>query len=163
MEETDWGRLPVAAQEDLVLLKRTNRPQDYAVISRLAMLRIASVAKPPRPLLAWACANAFRAEDLAGLVTLFGDRLRPSDGAAPRATARLLALRRRGAEVTPTGLAFAERELLRAMIRFIEADRAYWIPRIQDLPKLRASRRLWPEGTPVADLVPFMSRPAGRV
>lgn len=151
IENTDWGRLPIVAEEDLVLLKRTNRPQDYAVISRLAMLRIARDAKPPRPVIAWAAANAFRADDLADLVSRFASRLRPGDGAAPKATERLLL--RKGGEVPATDLAFAERELLRAMMRFIEAGRAYWIPRLQDLRELRAERRLWPEGAAVADLI----------
>jgi len=151
--DTDWGCLPVVAEEDLVLLKRTNRPQDYAIISRLAMLRIADVDKLPRPLLRWASANAFRVEDLVDLVNRFGDRLRATDFAAPRATRRLLALRTRGIEPSPADIAFTERELLGAMSRYIEAGRAYWIPRIQDLRQLRNSGRLWPEGIPVADVI----------
>jgi hypothetical protein len=153
MEDTDWGHLPVVAEEDLVLLKRTNRPQDYAVISRLAMLRIGPVDKPPRQLIRWVSANVFRAEDLADIVSRFGDQLRTSDGAAPRATRRLLALRRKGLEPSAADIAFVEGELLRAMARYIQAGRNYWIPRIHDLRRLRMAGRLWPEGTPVADLV----------
>ena len=153
MEDTDWGRVPVVAEEDLVLLKRTNRPQDYAIISRLAMLRIAGLEKPPRPLVMWATANAFRVEDLVDLVARFGNQLHPSDGASPRATRRLLALWNKGIEPSPADIAFAERELLRAMALFIERGRAYWTPRLQDLRRLRKAGRLWPEGAPVADLI----------
>jgi hypothetical protein len=153
IEDTDWGRLPVVAEEDLVLLKRTNRPQDYAIISRLVMLRVARVEKPSRSLLRWASANAFRLEDLADLVNHYGDRLRTGDGAAPKATRRLLALRRKSVQPSRADMAFVEGELLRAMARYIEAGRAYWIPRIQDLRRLRTEGRLWPEGAPVADLI----------
>ena len=153
IEDTDWGRLPVVAEEDLVLLKRTNRPQDYAVISRLAMLRVGQTDKPRRSLVAWASANTFRFEDLADLVNRFGDQLRTTDGVAPRATRRLLALRNKRRAPSASDITFAERELLRAMGRFIEAGRAYWIPRLHDLRRLRTAGRLWPEGTPVADLI----------
>jgi hypothetical protein len=153
VENTDWGQVPVVAEEDLVLLKRTNRPEDYAIISRLAMLRIAKIQDPSRSLVAWAAANAFSAEDLAELTNRFGKWLRPGDGVAPKATERFLARRKKGIEISASDLAFAERELLRAMMRFIDAGRAYWIPRLQDLRELRTARRLWPEGTLVADLI----------
>src|SRR5207253_2242648 len=153
LENTDWGRLPIVAEEDLVLLKRTNRPQDYAIISRLAMIRIADVEKPSRPLIKWASVNAFRVEDLVNLVARFGNQLRPSDGAAPRATRRLLALQSKGIEPSPADIVFAERELLRAMALLIERGRAYWFPRLGDLRRLRKAGRLWPEGAPVADLI----------
>jgi hypothetical protein len=156
IEDSDWGRLPVVAEEDLVLLKRTNRPQDYAVISRLAMLRISEIAgsaKPPRTLIRWASCNAFSVEDLADLVHRFSSYLRPTDGVAPRATRRLLTLHKRAVEPSPADIAFAERELLRAMAASIEAGRAYWIPRLRELRHLRKTGRLWPEGTLVADLI----------
>ena len=38
--KTDWGTLRVSAPEDLVLLKRTNRPGDYEAISNLVRLRV---------------------------------------------------------------------------------------------------------------------------
>ena len=135
------------------VMKSTNRPQDYAIISRLAMLRIANDDKPRRSLLRWAAANAFRVEDLADLVNRFGDWLEPGDGAAPQATRRLPALRSKGIEISAADIAFAEGELLRAMTRFIVAGRAYWIPRLHDLRRLRTTGRLWPEGTPVVDLI----------
>lgn len=158
IEDTDWGRLRVVGEEDLVLLKRTNRPQDYAVISRLAILRMAKVDKPARPLLRWAAANVFRGEDLAVLVDRYGDRLRSGDGAAPKATRRLLALHAKGMEPADADTAFVERELFRAMGRYVEAGRAYWLPRIRDLRRLRKAGHLWPDGVPVANLIQSPSR-----
>ncbi len=150
IEETDWGNLPVVAEEDLVLLKRTNRPQDYAIISRLAMLRLARVEKPSRSLVKWVAANAFRAEDLAELVNRFGGLLRDDDGAAPKATKKLLALQRKGIPIEESSIAVAERELFRSIEGLMEAGRNYWIPRIHDLRKLRNSGRLWPDGASVS-------------
>jgi hypothetical protein len=36
-------------------------------------------------------------------------------------------------EPSAADIAFAERELLNAMARFIDVGRAYWIPRLPDL------------------------------
>lgn len=57
---TPWGRLPVVSIPDLVELKKTNRPADYDVITRLAMIRVGREDSPGPALLRWALANLFR-------------------------------------------------------------------------------------------------------
>lgn len=61
---TPWGTLPVVSLEDLVELKKTNRPSDYEVISRLVLIRLSREPRPGPRLLAWALRNVFRPEDL---------------------------------------------------------------------------------------------------
>ena len=52
--DTPWGRLAVVSLEDLVELKKTNRPSDYEVITRLVMVRLGREPSPASAMLAWA-------------------------------------------------------------------------------------------------------------
>lgn len=151
--KTPWGDVRVVSPEDLVLLKRTNRPEDYPVISRLAILHLGASRKPTRKLVRWAAQNAFRAEDLAEIIRRHAILLKSSDGVAPRATRRLLAGHGANREFEETDLAFAEHELFLALAPLLQAGRAYWAPHRRELRKLRDSGGLWPEGAPVAGLV----------
>lgn len=153
VRETGWGAIPVADPRDLALLKLTNRPGDYEILSVLAMQTLGQVQKPSKRLVRWAADYAFRADDLAEIVRLHGDKLAAGDGAAPAATRRLLAARKSGREASPADLMFAEQELLRSMARFIAAGRAHWTPRIEELRRLRAEGGFWPNGVLVKDLM----------
>jgi hypothetical protein len=62
---TDWGRLPVVGPADLVLLKKTRRLADYAVIS--ALVRITCRRLRSRAQWDWALHQTFEAEDLLAL------------------------------------------------------------------------------------------------
>ena len=131
---TPWGRLPVAAIEDLVEMKKTNRPGDYDVITRLAIIRLGRTARPGRRLLGWALANVFRVEDLEELVRRFGVA---AEGLSPRR------------EPAQAALDAAARRLASRAQRLQELGRRYWLPRIQELRELRAAQELLLEGTPV--------------
>ncbi len=60
--KTEWGALMVVAPEDLVLLKRTNRPADYEAISNLVRHRLSEDNNPVT--LRWALCNTFDIQDL---------------------------------------------------------------------------------------------------
>jgi hypothetical protein len=136
---TPWGRLPVVSIGDLVELKKTNRPTDYDVITRLAMIRAG--ARPGRALLRWAASNVFRAEDLWELVRRF-----PAVGAfGPAARA----------ERSPTASEMdAVARRLAARAQALQArGRRYWLPRIDELRRMRSDGVLLTEGAPVTRAV----------
>ena len=144
---TPWGTLPVVAIEDLVELKKTNRPADYDVITRLALLRSSRDASPAT--LRWCVANCFRVEDLWALVRAYGACGSPHDPAVvPLVRARSKAL---GDDAA--GLESAARVLAGRAQKLQEAGRRYWLPRIAELRRLRRSGGLLDEGRPVASLL----------
>jgi hypothetical protein len=136
--------LPVVSIEDLVELKKTNRPGDYDVITRLALIRVGREESPSKRTLAWAVRNVFAVEDLQALVRTHGARMtRAVLSGAP--AARLLCAAPGGR----TALHRAARLLAAEATRLQHAGRSYWLPRLHELRVLRASGRLLPEGAPV--------------
>jgi hypothetical protein len=147
---TPWGRLTVVAIEDLVELKKTNRPADYDVITRLALLRLNEEASPRPRTLRWALEHVFNPDDLWAIVTRHGSAL---GGRLPVPAARLRAAWRRGEEPTADEMSRAGEELARRAHRLQDRGRRYWMPVIAELRRLRREGRLVPEGTPVRVLV----------
>lgn len=138
---TDWGRLPVVGPEQLVLLKRTRRLADYAVIS--ALVRIVCARLRSRQQWQWALEQTFEAEDLLAL----WQRGRP-------AWRRQIVSARPAIRWLRTGRARAKhsqisRALLAEMETAREADRRYWRPILAELRRLQRQRRLLREGAPV--------------
>lgn len=149
---TDWGVLPVVSPEDLVLIKRTNRPADYDVISNLVRRRVAEDGSPE--VMRWALETTFKVEDLADLTKRATGRLR-SWPRRPALRALLPAVRGEkpiSEDAMDRGAALLAEEMNRHLI----AGRRYWTPVVRELRELRASRRLVPEGTPVRSLLPAM-------
>ena len=144
--ETPWGMVPVVSVPDLVELKKTQRLEDYAVISRLVVaLMNRSRLRPSHRLARWAAQNVFSLASLIELIQqqpwvmtswghgmtglqTFGSRI--VNGKQPGRT-----LERR-----------IEREMLNCMTTYQAADRRYWRRIITELKKLRAQDRLMPEG-----------------
>jgi hypothetical protein len=149
---TPWGRLRVVAVEDLVELKKTNRPGDYEVISRLARLRLVREPRPSSRLVAWALANAFVVEDLAAIVAAHASTI-PRAARSDRAVAPLLHAAGRGRPPTHRELDQVERVLARRALTLQRAGRAYWRPLIDELRTLRAAGRLLEEGLAVERLL----------
>lgn len=143
---TPWGRIPVVAIEDLVELKKTNRPGDYEVISRLVRVRLGELGSPDARRLSWAIRNTFRVEDLLAIGAAYGSGIR---GGGPPVQKVL----RRRDPPAESAVASAGKELDRKMARLLEKGREYWLPRIRDLRLLRSEGGLIPEGTPVRDLL----------
>ncbi|MBI4679531.1 MAG: hypothetical protein HY748_18315 [Elusimicrobia bacterium] len=144
---TPWGVIPVVCIEDLVEIKKTNRPSDYEVITRLAMIRLGREAAPGPRLLAWALRNAFRVEDLWAMIERYGRRAVPAG--MPAAARALWRIRSAGREPSERDLRPSSRRLAREALRLQERGRAYWIPRLRELRRMRAEGLLLPEGAMV--------------
>lgn len=111
--------MPFVAIEDLVEMKKTNRPGDYEVISSLAKIRLAQASRPSAALVRWALDHCFRSEDYSAILAAHG-------------------LRRQG------GL---DRRLEKRMAILMARGRRYWLPLIHELKGLRRRGLLWPEGS----------------
>lgn len=148
--DTEWGRLPVVGLKDLVELKKTQRLEDYPVISNLALswLEDAECAGTNADL-AWALENIFT---VSTLQTLFERHPRAAElttgdqAGALRAFAGDAAKRDLPGEEAETRIIDWIQGRIAALQR---ADRHYWRPIIAELKTLRATHRLAPEGAAV--------------
>ncbi len=141
--DTDWGRLPVLHPRDLVLVKRTQRLSDYAVISALVRIECREVSS--RTEWEWGLQNAFEAEDLLTLWRRGNPEWRKSVRCQRPAVQLLRSRQRKPALLRDLSTALAlEIEEAR------QADRDYWRPIIAELRELGRQQRLLKEGTPVA-------------
>lgn len=145
--ETDWGRLNVVGIPDLVELKKTQRLEDYPVISLLA-LRLARTAPKPisGELTAWALDHLFTIASLK-------EFLEQNPAAIQNVTGGSTSTLRRANEELRTGEDFSDateralRQEIHARITALqEKDRAYWKRIIQDLKRLRTAGELLTEG-----------------
>jgi hypothetical protein len=148
--KTDWGTLPIVSPEDIVLLKRTNRPSDYEAITNLVRLRREETPDDPR-VLRWCLENTFDVDDLtdtagraAGLLKRWPAR------AAVRA---LLPIPKGAKRVSSDRRLRASRLLALEAADLQERGRRYWIPFLRELKALRAKGGLVPPGTPVRALL----------
>jgi len=144
--KTPWGMVPVVGVPDLVELKKTQRLEDYAVISRLVLaLMNRSGLKPSHRLARWAVQNIFSLTILTELI-----QRQPWVMTAPGHG--MASLRSFGSKVVKRekpGLGLeqrVEREMLSRMAKSQAADRLYWRRIIAELKNLRACGRLMPEG-----------------
>jgi hypothetical protein len=146
---TDWGVLPVTAPEDLVLLKRTNRPGDYEAVSNLVRFRVLEDQEDPA-VLRWALLNTFDVADLVEFAVLARDILRKWP---ERPALDALLPLTRSSRSFEGRIERAARLLAVEMGEVQEQGRRYWRPIVAELKKLQANRALIPEGTPVASLL----------
>jgi hypothetical protein len=146
---TDWGRLKVSAPEDLVLLKRTNRPGDYEAISNLVRLRVRE-DEEDAAVLRWALSNTFDVSDLVDFTLRAAGRLRrwPS-----RPALQALLPLTDPARLSERRIRRAARLLAVEMGGVQEQGRRYWRPIVSDLKRLQRTGRLVPEGTPIASIL----------
>ena len=154
LSPTWGGAVPTAAPEDLADLKKTDRPDDYPIISRLARLRLAEERLPTARTLTWALANTFVVDDLEAIIRAHGDAIPPSVAADDPAVSLLLACRARGREPTGRNVDRAAAILSRRALELQRLGRAYWRPVRDDLKALRAAGVLIRVGTPVRELLP---------
>jgi len=144
--ETPWGMVPVVSVPDLVELKKTQRLEDYAVISRLVMGFVDTSRQSHNCRLArWTIQNMFSTALLAELfqrhawfVTCLGRGM-----AGVRAFGFKIV---KGEKPGPGLEQRVEREMLARMAKYQAADRRYWRRIIAELKSLRAQGRLMPEG-----------------
>ncbi len=149
--DTEWGRLPVVAIEDLVEIKKTRRPPDYEVITRLALIRLRRAEAEggaSRRVLRWALENIFRLHDL--LATLRRWSTGPSLArASSRASLRLAAAAPLDRAVPERVAAPISDAIDRELRTLFKADLRYWRPIVHELRRLRRSGALLPDGSPV--------------
>jgi hypothetical protein len=146
---TPWGRLPVVSVPDLVEMKKTNRPADYDVITRLALIRAGQADRPSPAMLGWTLDQLFRVEDVLEFLRRFGAK---RGIATPRGMAwlgRWRGLLARGKQPSVAEVDRAARALGAKAQRLQSAGRRYWLIRIEELRRLRSEGGLLPEGTPV--------------
>lgn len=124
--ETDWGRVPVVAVEDLVLLKLTRRLSDYEVVSNLVRGHVRLVEAPTRAALRWAARYSFRAEDRVAFLAALGVR---------------------------KDLERCRVEIARELARLQARDVRYWKRHLSELRRWRAADVLLPAGSTVASLL----------
>jgi hypothetical protein len=146
---TPWGRLPVVSIPDLVELKKTNRPADYDVITRLALIRIGREDRPSPGVLRWAIENLFRVEDVLEFLRRFGNGLGRIAPRGMRWTQHWMMLLDRDKRPSARQIDRAARELGAKAQKHQALGRRYWLVRIEELRRLRSEGRLLPEGTPV--------------
>jgi hypothetical protein len=134
---------------DLVDLKKTQRPRDYPIISRLVLARMKE-REPSlsREDLTWASHNIFSLPECKRLLLEHpdtADAFDPSVGFV-REAAQILS---RG-EILPATIEDQLEDWLDAHIAPLrKADRHFWRPVIDELRQLRAQGKLLAQGTPV--------------
>jgi hypothetical protein len=148
--DTEWGRLPTIGIKELVEMKKTQRLEDYAVISRLALVWL---NRPGRALSAedfrWAAENAFTLGELRGLVEEHSTLAQAWVENAP------VTLREYVRQILSSGDTSESAEetvsawMHQRITALQQADRRYWKDIIAELKRLRATGQLIPEDTPV--------------
>ncbi|MCG2661751.1 MAG: hypothetical protein L6437_16085 [Kiritimatiellae bacterium] len=144
--KTPWGMVPVVSVPDLVELKKTQRLEDYAVISRLVVaLMNRSGLKPSHRLARWAVQNIFSPALLTELIqqqpwiaTCQGHGM-----AGIRAFGSKIVKGEKPGQILERRI---EREMMKRMTACQAADRLYWRRIIAELKSLRAQGCLMPEG-----------------
>ena len=147
-KETDWGRLCTIGIKDLVELKKTQRLEDYPIISKLALAYFDQPGCPGNlPDFHWALRNIFTLPELRAL---FAERPEAATASPPEAPAPLLEFSRQwrtSSEVSES----VEQQLNSWMQGRIgqlqDADRQHWRPIIAELKTFRNGGILIPEGT----------------
>jgi hypothetical protein len=147
--ESAWGRLPTVSLKDLVEIKKTQRIEDYPIISNLA---VAWFEQPECVASSteweWACHNIFTIDRLRSL-------FEQQPGAIDAASKAVPALREFAQRVTAGGEVPLETEdnlsswFQERIQAFQRADRGYWRAIIEELRGMRAQGELMQEGEPV--------------
>lgn len=156
---TPWSPLPVVSIPDLVEMKKTNRPADYDVITRLALIRVGQARRPSMTLLGWALDHLFRVEDVLEFIRRFGSSRGLDSPRGMTWTRRWRALLARGEQPSVAEVDRAARAIGAKAQRLQASGRRYWLVRIEELRRLRSEGGLLPEGTPVTRQLASVRRP----
>ncbi len=150
--DTEWGRLLTLGVKDLVELKKTQRLEDYPIISRLAILWFAQPGNSYSPAdFAWAAANIFTLTDLRRFFLEHPLAVGALPALAPAALHDFAQQVSAGSDPPEHVETEVTAWMQASMQRLQQADRAYWRPIITELRQLRAAGRLIQEGTAVRD------------
>jgi hypothetical protein len=148
--ESDWGRLHTIGIKDLVELKKTQRMEDYPVISKLALEYLNQPGCLDREnSLSWAASNLFT---LSSLTELFQNYRQALGALGPEFPVALKSFGEQALAGKQPEPGLEKAVNLWMQERAIECqsrDRQYWRSIIQELRNLRASDQLQQEGSPV--------------
>ncbi|MBI5774306.1 MAG: hypothetical protein HZA89_11255 [Verrucomicrobia bacterium] len=149
--ETEWGTIRTIGIKPLVELKKTQRLEDYPIISKLALAWFdqPECANPAADFL-WALQNIFTLPELAVFFTEHPAAVGVATGQFHREAGEFGRQWLAGGEVAE---AVEQRvgELFQSRISGLQrADRQYWRDIIRQLKALRGAGRLMPEGENVS-------------
>ena len=143
--ETDWGSVHVIGILDLIELKKTQRLEDYPIISRLALTWLQHLGHPPTNAdYRWALDHIFTFPELQALLEQHPDAANLLHENAPKCFSEYA-----------TGLSQGQTDQVEAEVasflqsrisKLQDADRRYWRRIILELKELREEDRLMPEG-----------------
>ena len=147
MFDTDWGVIPVIGLKELVEVKKTQRLEDYAIISKLA---VEWLNRPECPRsdddFRWALENVFTLEQLDRLCRGWGARVSQIGDVRISNFAKFIS---DGLQV-PTELENEIENGMQQRHRSLQrADREYWREIIADLRRLKSENLLQAVGSPV--------------
>ena len=152
--ETEWGVIHTIGIKPLVELKKTQRLEDYPIISKLALAWFdqPECGKTDADLV-WALQNIFTLPELAMLFTEHPAAVDVAvgkiDGEFGEFGRQLLA----GGEVAESVERRVGERLQSRIAEWQLADRQYWRDIIRGLRELRAAGKLMPEGEDVSAMV----------
>jgi len=145
--ETEWGIVPTIGIKPLVELKKTQRLEDYPIISKLALAWFAQPECPGNEAdLRWALDNIFTLPELRMFFSEHPEAIDLSPGNLP---AELFAFGREllaSGEVPEAIERTISRQSQESIVLLQEADRRYWREIIAALKQLRSDGKLMPEG-----------------
>ncbi len=146
-KETDWGRVLTIGVKELVEIKKTQRLQDYPIISRLTLVWFEQPDASTTPAdYRWAVENIFTLMEMRRLFEEHPAAASALPAASPtalRGFARQIGDWIEPSEQTETEVAAWMQE---RMQRLQQADRTYWRPIIGELRALRTGGQLMTEG-----------------
>ena len=148
--DTDWGRVLTIGVRDLVELKKTQRLEDYPVISRLALAwfrQPGSTAGPED--YRWAIENVFTLVEMQRLFAEHPATATSLPAAAPAALREFARQVQVGSEPLEPAATEVTAWMQERIQRLQQADRGYWRGIIAELRQLRASGQLMVEGEAV--------------
>ncbi len=146
--ETRWGNLHTVGIKELVELKKTQRPKDYPIISRLALAWFDErAADPTTEDLEWVFENLFSLPELVRLCIDHPRQVEQFLPSAPEPLVRAAAQLLRSGRMEPTLEDELEECLDQRTLPLRRADRYFWRTVIESLRGLRSRGELMPEGT----------------
>lgn len=145
--DTAWGALRTVGIVDLVELKKTQRPRDYPVISRLAVALVQELGDAASSEeLRWAFDNVFTLSEFCRLAELVPNAsARWGTRAAEPLLVEALAELANGGRLSAAREDELEEWFDARMAPLRRADRHFWRPIIDELRELRSAGRLMPE------------------
>jgi hypothetical protein len=148
--ETEWGPLPTIGLKDLVELKKTQRLEDYAVISNLALAWFDQPeCKATAADCRWALQNVFTVTALRALLEAHPAAIRSLPMEFPAALQEFARQLRATEDVSDPIQGKVAAWMQRRMSALQQADRRYWRDILTELKSLRAQNALMTEGKPV--------------